>query len=731
MMVYYKSISTKIETNGGINTMGKIIVNTVDELKAVLKPMYIIDDYMETESKYDKLQNDLYDIILSCYWKKACRTYQVAFKFYRDSPVRTMEFRHFIINLFVWYAYVELYGRKGVLSDDIILDPKKDLTYRGLINYINDKIIIPLSNYGVNYKRIQRYLAITLHNLSRISTDNSVLLGLTMNLHTFTDLYKNNKEYYELAHTVYPLDMEPRMIEITQNELIEKEVEIFKAQPNNVVGVALRVGTCIKPKQLGEFTINGALKPDLSGKTIPLPMNSNTMMGMNQPSTLYIEAAGVKKSLVANKLKMGTVGHFSKSVNEIASTLSLSKTVTDCHTKHFIHEYIRNKKMLSKYNGRYYRLNKDESFRILDARKDTHLIGKIITLRSPMTCALENTVCHRCYGALTNINYDIANGIAAYGSEETTRDVNQNVLSTKHLLTTISEDILFNDVFYKYFTFVGGEICLSEEFVNNPDSNVNDYEIVYDHSDISYIDEMDSEEGLNSYLSTGQFAVRNRVTKEKETISVSSSNSSSKMLYFTDEAVSIAKTYKGVIPLKELDSETAIFVMDIDNDELTKPLYDFMEFLNKKRDDDVTIDELSDKMVSLLIESNIPAAAIEGELILNRLIRDADDMYHRPDFTQKEMPKFKYVTVNWALENNASPLVGMSFQNLERQMKRSSFTTERTEPSYIDVMYKQRLDTKPLFEGTEDFNTANILDIKDNKGGIIDFKELYDISKND
>lgn len=705
--------------------MEKLKINNADDLMRVLKPVYVIDDYMETETKYNDLQNRMYDIINLCYRRKECRTYPVAYKFYKNDKVKKMEFRHFVINLFVWYSYVELHGRDGVLSDEIILDPKKDLTYKGLINYLNTKIIIPMSNYGVNYKRVQRYIAITLYNLGRISVDNSTLLGLSINLHTFTDLYRTNKDYYDLTHTIYPKDMEPREIEETQNKLIDKEVEIFKSQPNNIIGVALRTGTCIKPKQLGEFTINGALKPDLSGKTIPLPMNSNTMRGMNKVSTLYIEAMGVKKSLVANKLKMGTVGHFSKSVNEIASTLSLSRTVLDCHTRHFDHKFIRDERVLKMYNGRFYRLNKDEDFRVLDANKDKNLIGKMITVRTPMTCALENEVCLHCYGMLSNINYDIANGIASYGSEETTRDVNQNVLSTKHLLTTISEGIRFNDIFYKYFIFAGGEISLSEEFVNNPDERVDDYEIIYDLNEVEYVDEMDSEDSLNSYISTGQFGVRNKKTKEVVTISVSSTNLSTKMLYFTDEAVAIAKENKHTIPFRELDSETGIFMMDIDNNELTKPLYDFMDFLNKKHPEDVTIEQLSDKMMNLLIDSNIPAAAVEGELILNRLIRDADDPYHRPDFTQKKMPKIKYVAVNWALENNPSPLVGLSFQNIERQMKKPSFTTDRTETSYIDELYKKRLHTDVLFNGAENFDMRNPLDIMDNRGKTIDFNTLY------
>ena len=55
-------------------------------------------------------------------------------------------------------------------------------------------------------------------------------------------------------------------------------------------------------KQLSEFTINGGLKPDLSGVTIPIPINSNTLIrGLDKPSSLYLDALGARKSLIMNQ----------------------------------------------------------------------------------------------------------------------------------------------------------------------------------------------------------------------------------------------------------------------------------------------------------------------------------------------------------------------------------------------------------------------------------------------
>ena len=51
------------------------------------------------------------------------------------------------------------------------------------------------------------------------------------------------------------------------------------------------------------------LKPDLSGVTIPIPLNSSTLIrGVDRPSAHYVDALGARKSLIMNKKVMGKAG---------------------------------------------------------------------------------------------------------------------------------------------------------------------------------------------------------------------------------------------------------------------------------------------------------------------------------------------------------------------------------------------------------------------------------------
>ena len=110
----------------------------------------------------------------------------------------------------------------------------------------------------------------------------------------------------------------------------------------------------------------------------------------------------------------------------------MSTSVSDCGTRHLVSYDIKSKKHLQKLNGKYYKLNKeDDDLLLVSSTRDKHLIGKTIYVRSAATCALGDHVCPKCVGATASTNYDIADGLSAFESEEITKVVNQSILSTK------------------------------------------------------------------------------------------------------------------------------------------------------------------------------------------------------------------------------------------------------------------------------------------------------------
>ena len=101
----------------------------------------------------------------------------------------------------------------------------------------------------------------------------------------------------------------------------------------------------------------------------------------------------------------------------LTRTLSMSTEVSDCGSKHLICYDVTDKNVLKKLSGKYYKLNKDddrEDLKVIDFKKDKHLIGKKVYVRSAATCALKNHVCSKCIGETAVTNQDIANGLSAF-----------------------------------------------------------------------------------------------------------------------------------------------------------------------------------------------------------------------------------------------------------------------------------------------------------------------------
>lgn len=667
------------------------IITTKEELEHYLRSYYVIDDYMDSYETFSEFQESIYTLIKGCYEYRELRKHPVQFKFYdRDMEFHTLELRHFVINLFYWYPFVSLHNIARVMDDEFIIDCYND------IPNINDKInalITILRDYNVKSTRINYDISQVLYNLRRISGDFSMIMGLNFDMFTLIDMYIENEKFREIMETKIDENMQPYQIEEILHNKQDELIKLLMSLEENPIGIILRSGTGIKHKQLSEFLISQGLKPDLSGNTIPLPIKNSTVLGgLTTPADLYIDGSGARKSMIMSHKVMGKAGHFGKTLTELARTVTLSTTVSDCNTKHLVKYYVTNKNFLKRLNGKYFTLNPNDiySLKPLNYKKDKDLIGKYVYVRSAATCGLENSICPKCFGLTANLNFDIADGIGAFESEEVTKVLEQNILSTKHLLTTNSERIEFNQDFYTFFSITSDEI---NPIVNESDlPDINDWMIVIDKGSLRRNDDMDTDEGFNTCIYDGEFKVKNFKTGKEIVIK----EQNQKEIFLTDECSALMKKGKGNIYFRDMDDDTILFVITILNNELTKPLYELMNLVNRDKDSivDRNINDLSQRFIELLIESKIDASAIAAEIIINRLIRSQDNIYERPDFSSFREPKYKIVTVAKALEKNKSPLVGISYQYIKRQLLDDETITMKDATSYLDPFFKEKISTK-------------------------------------
>lgn len=170
-------------------------------------------------------------------------------------------------------------------------------------------------------------------------------------------------------------------------------------------------------------------------------------------------------------------------------------------------------------------------------------------------------------------------------------------------------------------------------------------------------------------------------------------------MYLTEESLDLMKKGKGYMKFKDMDPDTSLFELSIMNNELTRPLYTLINLLNKDSGETLTYSEMAQIFTQLLIDANIDAQAVAGELIINRLIRsDPDDTYERPNFAKMDPGPYQIYTIIRALEKNKSPLIGLSSQDIKRQLISDDLVTKKNGTSYVDDLFKETASTQRLHD---------------------------------
>lgn len=365
----------------------------------------------------------------------------------------------------------------------------------------------------------------------------------------------------------------------------------------------------------------------------------------------------------------------------LSSGINLRHDEKACNSLNPICYKIKTREHLKRLIGRYYRLPHQRQYSLIQGT-ETNLIGKDILVKSPITCASKKGICHECYGELYHTNKDIS--IGAFAGTRITEPVSQNVLSSKHLLTTDSEKLEFEGDFDSFFSLSANEIILN---TSNDEVDINDFNLVLIGKNIISVNQYDDTD-YNEYVTI--LHVKNK--KNGEMFEIHEKNF--KELFIAPELMEIINKQKNKeiieIDLAKIDDESKLFVLEIENNELTKPLYNIMKLLN--RSDHIgctTIDEMAQSMLDLLIESKINSRAVHGEVLINPLIRDSEMILDRPKFNKYITEKdYQILTVEAALEKHPSVLISFSFQALGRQLT-NPLTFKKKAESFIDPFFRE------------------------------------------
>lgn len=282
-----------------LNTQDLAVEKIVELLQ---NELFIIKDLSESIEGYKNIIEKLYDFLKQGFEILELRTCPVYFKFKdgEDETIHTLQLRHFLTNLMLWEPLIRL-DQCDLLNEKYIVDCSK--ISAGLIKtYIDNRIIIPLNKKFEN-RKLNMIISDMIYNLGRISTDFNSILGLSINIETFIDLSNRSKRFDEIIHTKLDDNLQPTENEDVLDHIMGEQIKILLNDPGrNLLQPILKSGSGIKSKQLAEFSINGGFKPDLDGNTIPIPINSNFVVGgLSNVTNYYIDSLGGRKSVIMNK----------------------------------------------------------------------------------------------------------------------------------------------------------------------------------------------------------------------------------------------------------------------------------------------------------------------------------------------------------------------------------------------------------------------------------------------
>lgn len=697
----------------------------IDQLiKIIDNKFYVVSRHFNTLDKMVSESRELYEYMKIGFSNERFRKHKIVFKFTEDGDDYEMELRRFITNTILWRPIVELGGH---------IEPRHliqlDVVTNETINTYFDKFYIEeYIGRPELYRKLNSLLADTRNTLARISLDFNLIMGMVVTIESYIGTAKKFPEFEDILRYELDTNAQPYEVEKIVKELTKKQISMLKKDKDNLISAMLECGAGVKTSSIQEFTVMGSNKPDLDGNTMPVPIDKNFIIGgLSNLINYYVDATAGRKSIILNKTEMGKSGYFAYLVTLLNTKTRLSE-IDDCGTVNYVKYFVKTQKHLNMIEGRYYSVGHRKLKEV--KRTDTHLIGTYINLRSPITCAChEGHVCRKCFGKLSDIVVGIS--IGGFSAIIIMKVVQQKILSSKHILTTSSNKIEFDEVFDKYFKIYATEIC-----PNIGDNGDDKLCIIINTEDIEFPDVF--EKDLTGVPIT-KFSVGTIKQKRKSatdnivvnTIHTFEEKSGAKFLLAND-IISSRKIKesesKGIyfIPFKDIDDSIAIFSTEVENNELTKPLYDIKKILdNAAHCGYSTIDDITNGFIDCILEAEIPSRAVNAELLLYPLIKTAGDKFTRPNFRKYVFDEdVNITTVGSALKNNRSITMKMASEALAEQF-RDFDTYECAEGSYLDDFFRERL-LPIMADAIDSFNKEEENGINLYDDGVTEDEDEYD-----
>jgi hypothetical protein len=580
----------------------------------------------------------------------------------------------------------------GKTPTPVGLVPAGSITQDYLSAYLDEALSSVDGDPDVDYAALSEGVAEALRRLSELSGYFNQAVGNTISLWSLIQLMKEDPDFDSLIHFKVPDGLQLSEIESQVDDVMLPALIDKLKENDNCLRPYLLAETGVNVRQLGQAIGNIGLKPDLFGKVISHPINTNFVTGLRGIQDYAVLAVGARKAQITNQDQVKDAGYLTRKISLLVVDTDLQRGLDDCGTRHYVSVAGHELKTVARMAGRRYlgadgllhRCQGDEQW-----PEDS-----FVQFRSPITCAGPRGVCETCYGeSLARLNSDVHAGI--FAMTVLTQQLTQMLLSSKHLLKTAAIKVDWPAGITSNFTV--------ERHMMVPVTG----------RDLSLaIDPLDVYENDSGQKCLVKFAVcekRNPLKREEVESPVELVLSERTEALLADNAASGVEV---LIPFKSYEKPTkrgrrqprdedgdtpdpdvqeealpCAFYLVTDNKEISSSLKAVKELLETK-------DHLGHQdhegilglMLVKLNESGIKINSVHIEMIMRAMVRNPSDLAKRPDFTASEPPPYVVLRVADAVMSSPSAAVSLAFEQVDRQLRDPS-TFSKDGDSILDAVF--------------------------------------------
>ena len=516
-------------------------------------------------------------------------------------------------------------------------------------------------------------------NLSVLAQNYSSIQCNTISLYDIIQFKNRNKDFNRLINTRLSKDKTIKETEMIMSECQKQLMDTINADKMNCLYPYSKSGR-VKSAQLTQLLCCVGTRPDIDKTILPWPVERGYIHGLQNAAEYFSETITARDAMMTKNDSLPRSGLLSREITRLTSNIYINYNIEDCGNDYYLNYLVENEDYLRMVKGKFY-FDEDSGKEKEITMKDKHLIGKVIKLRTLITCRCKDGVCKKCVGTV-NIRLR-GTRLGTLPSIKSINPLSQKALSAKHFLGTKSIAIT-NEALDKYCYSDGMDFFIKSEFINKKQLyivvNSDDIEdLIYSSVDIED-DSIDTTVPLE-YVAIRDNGVDHVIENEGMRISLSDAIIQNKNIFIEDKDSDYV-----LIPISKIDCDQPVFSAILDTEEISKYLNSLLSTIDRLSISKYeTFDQLMDDMNHIIYTSGFVNNIIHSECIIRSMIRDAYDDRKLPDFSNHDV-KYKLLKVSSAIEKK-DMYTALSYQGLRRLFKTLSIR-QRYGTSLYDPFFR-------------------------------------------